>query len=218
MSTSPPPTSSSHQQVEEDSLKPTSSSSLGGDSERRRHPNYHRPSSSHRGDTPLIMRSSSGRDSAGQHYQGGNARPPMTRDDSSNSFFQHLAHRWLPSEQATTRRRDFISIDDSEMTAASEHTYHTAAGGGHSVVEGTEPSFPHSLELPSRKQRRCHRNKVRSWKRRFFLLLTEPQTSYASAVFFFIMIVAISLANIIGIMQTMEYWQFIPDDCISCGG
>jgi len=64
-----------------------------------------------------------------------------------------------------------------------------------------------------------HRVKqYRSIKRRIFLFLTEPDTSIASAVFFFILIITISMMNIVMMMQTMEEWQFTPDDCRTCGG
>lgn len=66
--------------------------------------------------------------------------------------------------------------------------------------------------------RRTHRFSRRPWRRRIFLLMTEPITSIWSAVFFVILIVMIAASNIIMIMQTMERWQFVPDDCISCGG
>lgn len=58
----------------------------------------------------------------------------------------------------------------------------------------------------------------RSWKRRLFLLLTEPETSLGSAIFYFVLIFAIFASNIIMIMQTMKQFQFTPDDCRSCGG
>jgi hypothetical protein len=58
----------------------------------------------------------------------------------------------------------------------------------------------------------------RSWERRLFLLLTEPELSVGSAVFYFILIFAIFVSNVIMIMQTMDSWQFIPTDCRSCGG
>jgi hypothetical protein len=66
---------------------------------------------------------------------------------------------------------------------------------------------------------RHHRLRTRrSIKRRIFLFLTEPDTSIASAVFFFILIATISLMNVVMIMQTMQQWQYTPDDCRTCGG
>jgi hypothetical protein len=59
---------------------------------------------------------------------------------------------------------------------------------------------------------------IRSTRRRLFLLLTEPSTSIGSATFFVILILAIALSNVIMILQTMKPWQFIPTDCLSCGG
>jgi hypothetical protein len=66
---------------------------------------------------------------------------------------------------------------------------------------------------------RHHRLRTgRSIRRRIFLFLTEPDTSIASAVFFFILLATISLMNLVMIMQTMQHWQYTPDDCRTCGG
>lgn len=91
------------------------------------------------------------------------------------------------------------------------------------------PWFPGSLEdedettrrdvmLPPRRHAIKHSYSHRSIRRRIFLLLTEPTTSYASAIFFVILIIAITMSNVIMIMQTMNAYQFTPDDCVSCGG
>jgi hypothetical protein len=74
----------------------------------------------------------------------------------------------------------------------------------------SERWMPSDEEKPS--------SKVRSWNRRFFLLLTEPESSFGSAVFYFVLIFAIFASNIIMVMQTMKAWQFTPTDCHSCGG
>lgn len=60
--------------------------------------------------------------------------------------------------------------------------------------------------------------RVRSFRRLLFLILTEPDTSVASAVFFVILVVTISVQNAVMIAQTMPAWQWTPDDCRSCGG
>ena len=73
------------------------------------------------------------------------------------------------------------------------------------------------IEGPRRHRRRSHLHH-RNVRRRIFLLLTDPTTSYASAIFFFILIIAIAMINIIMFMQTMDTFQFVPDDCVSCGG
>lgn len=59
---------------------------------------------------------------------------------------------------------------------------------------------------------------TRSLRRRVFLVLTEPDTSRVSAIFFGVLVVTIALMNIVMIMQTMSRWQFTPTDCRSCGG
>lgn len=59
----------------------------------------------------------------------------------------------------------------------------------------------------------------RTIRRRIFLLLTEPESSIFSAVFFMILITTIALSNIVMMMQTMDYFNFsIPnnDNCDEC--
>ena len=58
----------------------------------------------------------------------------------------------------------------------------------------------------------------RSWRRRIFLLVTEPDTSLLSALFFVALIVAIMLMNGLMMLQTMEFLQYTPTDCVFCGG
>lgn len=58
----------------------------------------------------------------------------------------------------------------------------------------------------------------RPLRRRIFLFLTEPDTSVASAIFFFVLIVTITIMNVVMMMQTCDSFQFVPDDCRSCGG
>jgi hypothetical protein len=56
----------------------------------------------------------------------------------------------------------------------------------------------------------------RGFRRRLFLILTEPSSSWLSAVFFFFLIVAISVSNLITIMQTMSSFQHRPTECDFC--
>jgi hypothetical protein len=65
----------------------------------------------------------------------------------------------------------------------------------------------------------CHPAKIQpcSFRRRIFLLLTEPESSICSAIFFSITVLAIALMNVILVLQTMEHWQFTPKDCKFCG-
>ena len=58
----------------------------------------------------------------------------------------------------------------------------------------------------------------RNLRRRIFLFLTEPESSITSALFFLFLVVAISLMNIVMVMQTMDAFQYTPTDCITCGG
>jgi hypothetical protein len=77
-------------------------------------------------------------------------------------------------------------------------------------VPGPPSSYGEGDNIVSERQR--------SFRRRFFLFLTEPDTSVGSALLFFVIIFAISLSNVIMIMQSMESFQFIPSDCHICGG
>jgi hypothetical protein len=56
----------------------------------------------------------------------------------------------------------------------------------------------------------------RSLGRKIYLLLTEPQSSIFSAVFFIILIISITGSNIIMMMQTMNAWEYTPDECDFC--
>lgn len=58
------------------------------------------------------------------------------------------------------------------------------------------------------------------WKRRrkLFLLLTEPESSFWATIVFVVLIASITLSNVIMVTQTMESWQFTPTDCRTCGG
>eukprot|EP00804_Cyclotella_cryptica_P029723 CCRYP_015208-RB/>CCRYP_015208-RB protein AED:0.02 eAED:0.02 QI:546/1/1/1/1/1/2/773/323 len=89
-------------------------------------------------------------------------------------------------------------------------------------IEEDERLLPYSSLhdwLPSRAEARSSSQRhPPTWRRSIFLILTEPDTSIWSAVFFIVLILAIAVSNIIMIMQTMDAFQFVPTDCVSCGG
>mmetsp|Transcript_15483 Transcript_15483/g.33687 ORF Transcript_15483/g.33687 Transcript_15483/m.33687 type:complete len:542 (+) Transcript_15483:55-1680(+) len=87
-----------------------------------------------------------------------------------------------------------------------------------SVERAVRPHSP--VNNSPRRNHHHHKGKRvrRSLSRRIFLLLTEPQTSIASLIFFVILVLAIALSNILMMMQTMPTFQFKPDDCVICGG
>lgn len=66
------------------------------------------------------------------------------------------------------------------------------------------------------RDRSSPRRHQRSFRRRLFLFLTEPSSSWLSAVFFVLLIVAISISNLIIIMQTMSSFQYRPTECKFC--
>lgn len=56
----------------------------------------------------------------------------------------------------------------------------------------------------------------RSFKRRLFLLLTEPQTSIVSAVFFALYFLLVLGSVVVMMMQTMRHFQYTPQTCSFC--
>ena len=57
----------------------------------------------------------------------------------------------------------------------------------------------------------------RGLRRRLFLFLTEPSSSWLSAIFFLLLIIAIFMSNLVIIMQTMSSFQYRPTECQFCG-
>jgi len=56
----------------------------------------------------------------------------------------------------------------------------------------------------------------RSFRRRLFLLLTEPQTSYLSLAFFTIYFLMLLASVLVMMMQTMHWFQYTPSNCDFC--
>jgi len=55
-------------------------------------------------------------------------------------------------------------------------------------------------------------------RQQLFLLLTVPESSWGATVFFVILIALIAFSNVLMVIQTMDSWQFVPTDCVTCGG
>ena len=58
----------------------------------------------------------------------------------------------------------------------------------------------------------------RNFRRKLFLLLTEPESSIASATVFAVLVVMISLSVVIMVIQTLPMYQYTPINCKMCGG
>jgi hypothetical protein len=127
--------------------------------------------------------------------------PPPGRSFSASGAI--LAGSETKNESTALLRRH-----NSEGDAANE--VHQANASANAFII---PNSVSSTWLPSENldPRPCIR-------RRIFLLLTEPSSSISSLIFFFFLILTITLSNLIMILQTTEQWQFIPTDCVSCGG
>ena len=119
------------------------------------------------------------------------SRPMPERKSSSKRFFSNYSHRWLPGE-----------IETDLTTGINNNTTQPIGGP-------VDNAGSNHLDLLGRR---------RTWRRRLFLLITEPHTSTGSLIFYLVLIVVILSSNVFEIMQTVESWQYIPTDCVSCGG
>ena len=124
----------------------------------------------------------------------------------------HNGHGNSNSCGNSNRNRDSVSSTANESSplfdASSESEHPRRGHRSRFIRQESNHWFPSSY----------YNNQHRTLKRRFFLFLTEPSTSIGSAIFFGILIITIALSNIIMILQTMHPWQFLPTDCVSCGG
>lgn len=48
--------------------------------------------------------------------------------------------------------------------------------------------------------------------------IQTPESSWGATIFFVILIALIAFSNILMVIQTMDAWQFVPTDCVTCGG
>lgn len=110
--------------------------------------------------------------------------------DSRRHFLRKLSNHWIPSPW------DVTSV----------------------VSEPILKSPGHPTTRTAKSHHKSYSRQARSLKRRVFLCLTEPDTSIASAVFFFVLVISITLMNVVMMMQTMQAFQFTPTDCRTCGG
>jgi hypothetical protein len=106
-----------------------------------------------------------------------------------DSIFPDFHNRWLPDVYEESEQQTILGSMMSSPTVQEQHQHH----------------------MPKRYLNR-------SIKRRMFLFLSEPTSSKGSAIFYLVVISSILTINIVMVMQTMNHWQYTPDDCITCGG
>lgn len=58
--------------------------------------------------------------------------------------------------------------------------------------------------------------KFRTLRRRIFIMMTDPTSSILSLIFFVILTIMICSSNIVMMLETMENFQYIPDECEYC--
>ena len=168
---------------------------LGNDSESSKHTKQ-----SHYGDPDDKMTTSSTIDRSHRRRYSGTGY--AVTDDTVQSLFQRMLHNIIPSAW------DVVEMDDAGRSSAMLHprTIGDMMMKDESSPPTTTTAGMQRMEFP------------RSWRRRLFLILTEPDTSLTSAIFYFILVISIFLLNIVMMMQTMTMFQFTPDNCQSCGG
>jgi hypothetical protein len=135
-------------------------------------------------------------------YQTRRGYPPLLNSRRRNSkFFQHIESRWIPGQFEDE------DINDDGL-------------GNHNKIndESTENDPLLRAGTKNESNRAFSTLRHRGFRRRLFLFLTEPDSSLGSAAFFFVLIFAICVSNVIMIMQTMDYFQYTPTDCHNCGG
>ena len=128
---------------------------------------------------------------------------------STGKFFQHMSPRWIPGQ---------VEEDGSVDGNTSSPPRRRKQGGRKNSGGEDNEDDPLLQSGGSSTSRFKSTERHRGLRRRFFLFLTEPDTSLGSAAFFFVLIFAISVSNVIMILQTMQSFQYIPTDCHICGG
>eukprot|EP00978_Attheya_sp_CCMP212_P049148 scaffold623057_cov59-Attheya_sp.AAC.1 len=139
--------------------------------------------------------------------------PYDEEDDSLEHKFEDEFFEAMDVHPISPKRYDGVYKDDLGLTASPSGRFKTP---DHKHKHSSSSLLS---DTPKKKHHIARLKRVRrSIRRRIFLLLTEPETSIFSALFFILLIITIAASNIAMMMQTMEGWQFTPDDCIACGG
>jgi Ion transport protein len=136
--------------------------------------------------------------------------------NGENAALLEKAIKEVPSIETAQKEADVASFAKRSSSPMS-----TAAAGSASFRYYLEPLFPDVYDVETVPVGRYSVRRIshpRSMKRRLFLILTEPETSFASASFFALLVVTITMMNLVMILQTMHFCQFTPLDCESCGG
>lgn len=139
----------------------------------------------------------------------------------SNSALEYEAENFVSSRNALPRI--FHRLSDSLLPKENEYVDDSSSstdshGGSFTLTHPAESTRSENLFCDSSEGSNRGRLVKRSFRRRIFLILTEPQSSIASVAFFFILIFSIALSNILMMLQTMESFQFTPKECHMCGG
>lgn len=134
----------------------------------------------------------------------------MDSRSRNSKFFQHISPRWIPGQLEDD------DDDDIRGRADFKNRYRPKSKAD-KESDGNEEDDP-LLQPDEDNVRHFSTERHRGFRRRFFLFLTEPDSSLGSASFFFVLIFAISVSNVIMMIQTMNFFQYIPRDCHICGG
>jgi hypothetical protein len=129
--------------------------------------------------------------------------PRWTSRRRNSKFFQDISSEWIPGQFEDDNDNDDVRRNQMKSSLGCNK------GEDDPLLE-TDMYNDNGGAFSTGRQR--------GFRRRLFLFLTEPETSLGSAVVFFVLIFTIFLSNVVMIMQTMEFFQYIPTDCHICGG
>ena len=140
----------------------------------------------------------------------------VTTNDTERAAYHHVVEspsiedEASPLVQSSPRMEEY---DRSQQPSERSSPRLRAKGGRHTLASwnGRVAAFPPHADSNIQPQRR-------SWKRRVFVFMTEPESSTGATIFYAVLILTIGLSNLITVMQTMEQWQYSPTDCVTCGG
>ena len=131
-------------------------------------------------------------------------RRRLAKGDISLSYFQNMSPSLLPGDVEDDGGSDHELVP-GRKTKKKIIEYQVL---GATITAGAAAAA--ATPTPFRTQQR-------GFRRRLFLFLTEPSSSWSSAIFFFVLILAICISNLIIVLETMTAFRYRPTECDFCG-
>ena len=126
----------------------------------------------------------------------------------SKSFPLGSRERSKSADNAKFEKENSALLEFPDQTLMSQlKGYGTAVDASNAIL--TSSTNDSSSSLKSQGQ-------YRTIRRRIFLMMTDPTSSILSLIFFVILTIMICSSNIVMILETMENFQYTPDECEYC--